>query len=280
MMWDTKAGKGHDLTKGDPSKLGPDPFFNHIGFGQYPITVLDHATGLATFAANGVYHKPHFIKKVEYRTVEGKKTIWKPVPGTGERTKGQPRIDPKDIGEVNAVLKNYASTRLNDRDSVSKSGTWQAGDDFPGQNSSAWYVGYTSQIATAVWVGNQVHESAPIKDKYGNRIGSGALPKQIWVSYMNAADKVMNFEPKPVDVGCGGCIGDPDAGDGVETKPSMPADCHINPNQPGCPGYDPNNPGNGGPNNPNQPDPNQSPSPGTGGLPNPLCSPRPNRPCP
>ncbi|MEK8108851.1 penicillin-binding transpeptidase domain-containing protein [Micromonospora sp. M12] len=54
-MWrtDTNPAKSYDLTKTDPKDITPDPFFNVVGYGQYPITVLDHANGVATFA-NGV----------------------------------------------------------------------------------------------------------------------------------------------------------------------------------------------------------------------------------
>ncbi|WP_144128282.1 transglycosylase domain-containing protein, partial [Catellatospora sichuanensis] len=266
MIWDD-GNKAYDLTKkkGSEVPLGP-----HVGFGQYPITVLDHASGIATFAANGVYHTPHFIAKVERKDTEGNKTVWKPVPGTGAKTKGVPRIEPRIVGEVNAVLKNYSNTRLNGRDSISKSGTWQAGNQWAGKNSSAWYVGYTPQIATAVWVGNYLHESEPIKDPDLDNIGSSDLPKTIWTQFMDKANDVLGFKAKSIEFGCGGCIGDPDAGDGIESPTPDPNACVRNPNQPGC-----ENPGN-----PNNPGPNQSPSPGTGGgVPNPNCSPRPNQPC-
>lgn len=271
MIWDD-GNKAYDLTKkkGSEVPLGP-----HVGFGQYPITVLDHASGIATFAANGIYNKPHFVAKVERKVTEDGKSVWKPVPGTGPKIKGKQTIDPKVVGEVNAVLKNYGGTKLSGRDSVSKSGTWQAGNKWAGQNSSAWYVGYTPQIATAVWVGNYASESRPINDPNGNKIGSGDLPKDIWKSFMNRADEVLKFGPKPIEVGCGGCIGDTEVGDGVETTPSVPADCIFNPNQPGCenqPG-NPNGPGNPG----NNPNPSPTPS-GTGG--GGICVPKPGKPCP
>ncbi|MEU7824070.1 transglycosylase domain-containing protein [Catellatospora sp. NPDC049133] len=272
MIWDD-GNKAYDLTKkkGSEVPLGP-----HVGFGQYPITVLDHASGIATFAANGIYNKPHFIAKVERKVTEDGKSVWKPVPGTGPKIKGKQTIDPKVVGEVNAVLKNYGGNKLNSRDSVSKSGTWQAGNKWAGQNSSAWYVGYTPQIATAVWVGNYAGESRPITDRSGNKIGSGDLPKDIWVGFMNKANELLKFGPKPIEQGCGGCIGDPDAGDGKETTPTPdPGACFLNPNQPGCE----NQPGGpGGPGGPgNNPNPSPTPS-GTGG--GGICIPKPGKPCP
>ncbi|MEU8078179.1 transglycosylase domain-containing protein [Catellatospora citrea] len=270
MIWDD-GNKAYDLTKTKPSSV---PLGNHVGFGQYPITVLDHASGIATFAANGTYHAPHFIAKVERKSVKDKQVVYTPVPGTGPKTKGEQRIESRIVGEVNAVLKNYSGTRLNDRDSVSKSGTWQASDKFKGENSSAWYVGYTPQIATAVWVGNYLHESEPIRDPNGNKIGSGNLPKTIWTQFMNKADDVLGLKAMPIEVGCGGCIGDTGVGDGKESPTPDPNACFLNPQQPGCENQ-PGNPGN--PGDPNNPNPNPSPS-GTGG--GGICIPRPGKTCP
>ena len=35
-----------------------------LGIGQYPVTVMDHANGVATFAAGGLRAKAHFVKEV------------------------------------------------------------------------------------------------------------------------------------------------------------------------------------------------------------------------
>ena len=36
-----------------------------LGIGQYPITVMDHANGMATMAAGGLRAKAHFVQKVK-----------------------------------------------------------------------------------------------------------------------------------------------------------------------------------------------------------------------
>ena len=46
------------------SEQGEDPYDGLI-LGQYPIRVRDMATGLATFAAEGVHRPTHFIERVE-----------------------------------------------------------------------------------------------------------------------------------------------------------------------------------------------------------------------
>src|SRR5207237_8378925 len=61
-MWrtDTFPAKPYDLTKLKGSDVAPEPFYYNVGFGKYPVTVLDHANGVATFANQGLYNKAHF----------------------------------------------------------------------------------------------------------------------------------------------------------------------------------------------------------------------------
>ena len=65
MATPTTRRRRYDLTKTRPRTSRREPFDNEVGFGQYPITVLDHANGMATFANDGVYNKAHFVNKVE-----------------------------------------------------------------------------------------------------------------------------------------------------------------------------------------------------------------------
>ena len=51
-----------DLTKVKGRRgRSQEPFYNVVGYGQYPITVLDHANGVATLANRGIYSKAHFV---------------------------------------------------------------------------------------------------------------------------------------------------------------------------------------------------------------------------
>ena len=188
-MWrtDTNPAKAYDLTTADPKDLAPSPFFNVIGYGQYPVTVLDHANGVATFANEGVYHKAHFVKKVEQQDKFGK---WRVI--GGPKVKGEQRI-PKDIvADVTSVLEQYptkSSRRpLDDgRKVAEKTGTWELGDGSD-NNGDAWMIGYTPQLATAVWVGNKGKRLA-IKDKSGRDIMGARMPGAIFQRFMNDALK-------------------------------------------------------------------------------------------
>ncbi|WP_165824490.1 transglycosylase domain-containing protein, partial [Micromonospora globispora] len=251
-MWrtDTNPAKAYDLTKANPKDLAPAPFFNVIGYGQYPITVLDHANGVATFANEGMYFKAHFVKKVEKQDDTGK---WRLI--GGPKVKGEQRI-PKDIvADVTSVLEQYPTKSshrpLDDgRKVAEKTGTWELGDGSD-HNGDAWMIGYTPQLATAVWVGNKGKRLA-IKDKDGRDIMGARMPGAIFQRFMNEAldgkDK-MDFPPAAH-------VGSDDAGNGEMPAPT--------PTQPTCDPFGlfcPTTPPGGGNGNGN----GGGPGPGGGG---------------
>src|SRR5690606_3581487 len=154
-----------------------------IAYGQYPITVLDHANGVATLAARGVYNKAHFIEKVEQR-VNGE---WVEIEGS--RIAGEQRILQQHADAITGVLAAIPEM-------------W----GFPLENghvegtSDAGVVGYTPRIAAAVWVGD--NERKAITYAGGAPIGSGGLPADIWQQFMNQAHaakeyEILQFPPAP-----------------------------------------------------------------------------------
>lgn len=50
----------------------------------------------------------------------------------------------------------------------------------------AWFVGYTPELVTAVWVGYP-SERRPMTDVHGDRVTGGSLPAQIWSAFMSRA---------------------------------------------------------------------------------------------
>lgn len=181
-----------DLTSiGDVSEVAPENFFHQIAFGQYPITALDHASGMATLAARGIYHEPHFVAKVEQK-VNGE---WETI--RTDQISGEQRIQTEHADEITSVLSQIPNDPImggnglaNGRPAAAKTGTWEHPD---GGNRDAWVVGYTPQIATSVWVGDP--DNGQIKDQWGGDIGSSALPAQIWKQFMDTAHAEKGYEP-------------------------------------------------------------------------------------
>jgi membrane peptidoglycan carboxypeptidase len=189
-----RSGNAIDLTSIEAvSEVAPNCFFHEVAFGQYEITVLDHASGMATLAARGVYHEPHFVAKVEEKDENGD---WVAI--YSNSISGDQRIQTEHADAITGVLGQIPSDPImggkalaNGRPAAAKTGTWEY-DGPGGGNADAWVVGYTPQIAAAVWTGDP--DGGPIKDVFGGNIGSSGLPADIWKAFMDAAHEVKGFE--------------------------------------------------------------------------------------
>ena len=67
------------------------------------------------------------------------------------------------------------------RPAAGKTGTTQNYRD-------AWFVGYTPEIVTAVWVGYPTEQKA-MTDVHGIKVTGGSFPAEIWAAYMKEAVK-------------------------------------------------------------------------------------------
>lgn len=93
-------------------------------------------------------------------------------------------IDPRMAYTATDVLKgviDYGTARAADigRPAAGKTGTTQEYRD-------AWFVGYTPDVVTAVWVGYP-DEQKPMTDVHGINVTGGSFPAQIWAAYMRGA---------------------------------------------------------------------------------------------
>ncbi len=164
--------------------------------GQYGVSMvlgagnvkpIDMATAYATFANNGVKIQPRAILNVSDRS--GKDIT--------KRNQSSPQkvLDPRYAYMITSILSdNRARTEkfgpssplLLSHPSAAKTGTT---NDF----RDNWTVGYTPDLATAVWVGNNDHSAMSGVDGI-----TGAAP--IWHNYMEMAlanAPATNFESPP-----------------------------------------------------------------------------------
>jgi membrane peptidoglycan carboxypeptidase len=206
-MWASVDGtmRKIDLTRNNGKAVYPKYFNTEVGMGQYPVTVLEHAGGIATFAARGVAARTHFLKAV---WTNGKQTygeVVKPtrIPGFTEQM----------ADDLNAVLQggpqHYGLKMHDARPVAGAAGSWQLGSST--DNAHAWMVGYSAYdpgrsagLAVAVWVGNKAQEQK-IVDKSGRAIIGGSLPGTIWRDFLDDALTALNA-PKvnfPAKVGTG-----------------------------------------------------------------------------
>jgi membrane peptidoglycan carboxypeptidase len=188
-------GVPHTLS--EDGKGGPPN--NGIVLGQYQTRVIDMASAYATLAAEGVYHRQHFVQKVV--NAEGRVLF----DATSSDNAGDQRI-PKDVADnVTSAMQPIASysrghALAGGRPSAAKTGTTQLGDTEA--DKDAWMVGYTPSLSTAVWVGT-VTGDKPLVTKGGSPIYGSGLPSDIWKATMDGALKGSTVEsfPKPAEIG-------------------------------------------------------------------------------
>lgn len=183
---------------------------NNISVGQYAISVLDQAAGFATFAAQGKYVKPHFVKKV----VQEGQTLYEANP-TSSRA-----FDQDVAADATYVMEKVVAAGKNKlaggRKSAGKTGTHQYHDT--GHNAHAWMCGYTPQLAAAVWVG-QTGDDGPIYESNGKNMYGSGLPGKIWKAFM---DKALEGKPKE-KLPAPKHIGETDRGNAAEAPAPSPA---------------------------------------------------------
>lgn len=112
--------------------------FEGITLGQYQSSPLDMASILATLSNEGVYHRPHFVEKVE--TVDGDVLL------DNSNIEGDQVVEPEvanGVIEAMGPIAAYSNgnSLAGGRASAAKTGTAQLGDT--GMNKDAWMLGST-----------------------------------------------------------------------------------------------------------------------------------------
>jgi penicillin-binding protein 1A len=159
-----------------------------MALGSAEVHPIDMASAYATLANLGEYHKPTFFEKIDHRS--GKPVIDEP-------NKGERRISAALAWQVTDILKGVirggTGTRANiGRPAAGKTGTNQSYRD-------AWFVGYTPQLAVAVWMGYPEGQKSMFNVQGVARVAGGTIPAQVWHDFMAVAmanQPVMDW-PKP-----------------------------------------------------------------------------------
>jgi penicillin-binding protein 1A len=138
----------------------------HIG-----VTPLEMADAYATLANGGSRVRATIINKVRF-------------PDGSQRNFGDPRhrrVFPD--GEAYAATSVLKGVITSGTGTAAGYGCPAAGKTGTAENlSNAWFVGYTPEMSTAVWVGYPQGNSIPMADGFG-----GTLAAPIWRAYMEPA---------------------------------------------------------------------------------------------
>ena len=146
-----------------------------IVLGTAESSPLDMASVYNTFLNEGERVETSVIERIEDA---GGQVIY-------ERPKTRERVlDANVANNVTAALRNVISSgtgkaaRISGVQTAGKTGTTQGLGD-------AWFVGYTPEYVTAVWVGYLEGNSKKLTNVHGRRVYGGTFPAQIWQRLMS-----------------------------------------------------------------------------------------------
>jgi membrane peptidoglycan carboxypeptidase len=162
---------------GIKAKLDPNL---SLALGSSAISPLEMAGAYSTFARGGIVTPPKVLRRVE--NSRGQMLV---VSGD-ERARAFP---PEPVAALVDVLQDVVKcgtgtqAKLADRPVAGKTGTADAGKDI-------WFIGFTPDLVTAVWGGND--EDLPIP---GHNVTGGVVMAKIWRAYTEAYYKVYPTPP-------------------------------------------------------------------------------------
>ncbi|MGO2618636.1 transglycosylase domain-containing protein [Glutamicibacter ardleyensis] len=172
---DYDSGKGEPISATNPSFV----------IGTPKITPLAQAAAFAAFANKGEYCEPRAIMSITDKD------------GTDYKVKKETcsqKIDPTYVADLNGTLKSIATDRVS-KGRVSGPIAGKTGTN--NWSTSTWFVGYTTGISTAAWVG-RVNATAAEKENtlQGSMINdqrasmvldSSTYAAPLWVDFMEEA---------------------------------------------------------------------------------------------
>ena len=156
---------------------------NHLGvhlsltLGSEPVTPLQMAAAYATLAADGVRQRPYFIESVTGR--DGT-TLYR------HTAEPQQAVSAEHARIVTDVLTEVVSkgtgraAAIPGRPVAGKTGSTD-------ENADAWFVGFTPQLSTAVWMGAPGARVSMYNVGGVPRVYGGTYPARIFGDYMGAA---------------------------------------------------------------------------------------------
>ena len=149
-----------------------------IGLGSNSVSVLEMSSAYATLAAGGVYSEPMAIRRVVLANgKEDDEAGW----GKARRK----RVFSDGVAyEVTKILERNVQAGTGTganigRPMAGKTGTTE-------NHADAWFVGYTPNLATAVWVGYP-NAQVEMTSVHGIRVAGGTFPATIWNLFMSQA---------------------------------------------------------------------------------------------
>ncbi|MEA2702058.1 MAG: hypothetical protein QOD63_3, partial [Actinomycetota bacterium] len=169
------------ITMVDPDGNQPngEPYGPSLTLGAAEVSPLDMAAAYGVFAARGMQFAATPVVKV---TDPSGKLLEDDHARSGKRVLAENVAD-----QVNDVLKDVVGYGTGAAADLGRpNGT--AGKTGTGENySDAWFVGYTPELSTSVWMGYSDGQRPLVNVKGLARVFGGTIPAKAWHDYMAAA---------------------------------------------------------------------------------------------
>ena len=152
---------------GISSDMAPLP---SIALGATEVSLLEMTNAYAHMAANGAIVYPYGILEID--STKGKVLYQRQATGQGVA------LRPGVVGMMNEMLMNVVNEGTGKAAKIGRPAAGKTGTT--SDYRDAWFLGYTPDLVTGVWVGND--DNTPMK-----KVTGGMMPAQIWHNYMIAA---------------------------------------------------------------------------------------------
>ena len=160
-----------------------------LTLGGTEVRPLEMAGAYAAIANDGRYNPPHFVTKVTDR--DGS-VLFEYRPATEQAIPVEVARQATEALEKVVTGGTYKGGSLpRGQPAAGKTGTNEATS---GANTDVWFVGFTPQMATAVWIGNPAGQT----DMKGGRVQGGTVAGKVWHDFMAPyldGSEVVDFAP-------------------------------------------------------------------------------------
>jgi penicillin-binding protein 1A len=153
-----------------------------IALGTSEVSLTELVGAYVPFANGGQGVSPHVVNKI--RTVEGNKVLYARQPDQLGQV-----IDPRNVAMMNTMMQETllsGTARKAEIPGWSAAGKTGTSQDF----RDAWFIGYTANLVTGVWLGND--DNSPTKKATG-----GGLPVDVWTRFMKTAHEGVRVAALP-----------------------------------------------------------------------------------
>lgn len=182
-----------------------------ISLGAAEVTLLEMTTAYAHLASNGMGVRPYGIREI--RRKSDNRLLFE-----RRDTGAYIVLSPNTVAMMNSMLSGVITSGTGRAAAIGRPAAGKTGTT--SDYKDAWFLGYTPDLATGVWVGNDDNQPTA-------KVTGGNIPAQLWAAYMKAAEAEFSISELPMNYGAPSLLpwfdGPVDAPQGAAPAPGQPA---------------------------------------------------------